>query len=124
MAASFFGGNGAAIASGACDGPCTPDDTLAAARGARHPALVLCIFRHEVGGGVPGYAPYDPGMPHGESVVHGPAGLHERGLLPEYQRWALGALGTDDPTDPYAVAAFVDRMADEQRVSQNWPYRC
>lgn len=123
MAASFMGGNGAVFASGSCDGACTAEDTLAAARDSRYPQIVLCVFRHEVGGGAPGWAPYDPRMPHGETVVHGPAGLHERGLLPEYERWAMAAYGTADPTDPYVVAAFVDHMVDEGRMG-NWPYRC
>lgn len=123
MAASFVGGNGAALASGSCDGACTAEDTLAAARGARYPAVVQCVFQHEVGGGVPGWEPYNPRMPHGDPHVYGPAGLYDRGLLSEYQSWALAAFGTDDPTDPYAVAAFVDRMVEQGRTA-NWPYRC
>lgn len=79
------------------------DPTLVNAR------LVRCIVRLEVGGGKPGWEPYDPNMPHGERMVHGPGGLHEQGLLRDYVRWANATSHDSDPHNPYSVVLYIDQ---------------
>lgn len=91
--------------------PYTAQDTLEALDdpSLAHPALVRCIVRHEVGGGKPGWAPYDPNMPHGERAVHGPGGLHEQGLMQDFKRWAVATGNDPSPNNPYSVIPYIDQ---------------
>lgn len=96
-------------------GPWVVEDTLAALDDPTlvNGGLVRCVVRAEVGnavirGGVR-YEAYDPNMPHGERVVHGPGGLHEQGLLSDYVRWANATGHNPDPHDPYSVVPYIDQ---------------
>lgn len=89
----------------------TAEDTLDALDdpSLSHPALVRCIVRAEVGGGIRGWAPYDPNMPHGERQVHGPGGLHEQGLMQDFKRWAKDTGRDPSPNNPYSVIPYIDQ---------------